>query len=207
MKTSKAKSKTNIRKVKNRTRKEKVFSESDYNSNDGMLTSVWGPSMWHYLHTMSFNYPLYPTCKDKTHYRNFILSLKYVLPCGKCRKNLCKNLEKLPLNKSALKSRETFSRYVYNLHEAINEMLNKTSKLSYDDVRERYEHFRSRCTKSLKEMKKIKKLVTKTLHNKEAEKGCVEPLYGEKSKCVLRVVPQTEKCESLEIDDKCMKQK
>ena len=177
MKTSKAKSKTNIRKVKNRTRKEKVFSEFDYNSNDGMLTSVWGPSMWHYLHTMSFNYPLHPTCKDKTHYRNFILSLKYVLPCGKCRKNLCKNLEKLPLNKSALKSRETFSRYVYNLHEAINEM------------------------------KKIKKLVTKTLHNKEAEKGCVEPLYGEKSKCVLRVVPQTEKCESLEIDDKCMKQK
>lgn len=202
MKTIRSKNK----KEKNKTRK-KIFSDKDYNSNDGMLTSVWGPSMWHYLHTMSFNYPLKPTCKDKTRYQEFIFSLKYVLPCGKCRKNLCKNLQKLPLNKSALKSRETFSKYIYDLHETINTMLNKTSGLSYDDVRERYEHFRSRCTKSLKEMNRMKKLMKKTLQNKEAEKGCVEPLYGEKSKCVLKVVPQTEKCESLEIDDKCMKQK
>ena len=83
-------------------------------------------------------------------------------------------------------------------------MLNKKSGLTYDDIRERYEHFRSRCTKSLKDMKRLKKIM-KTA--KEGEKGCVEPLYGEKSKCVLKVVPQTEKCESLEIDHKCMKQK
>ena len=30
--------------------------KKDYLSGDGMLTSVWGPSLWHYLHTMSFNY-------------------------------------------------------------------------------------------------------------------------------------------------------
>ena len=30
-----------------------------------MLTTVWGPSMWHYLHTMSFNYPVKPTSLDK----------------------------------------------------------------------------------------------------------------------------------------------
>jgi MoxR-like ATPase len=43
-------------------------------------------------------------------------------------------------------SRETFSRYVYELHETVNKMLHKKSKLTYCDVRERYEHFRSRCT-------------------------------------------------------------
>ena len=32
-----------------------------------MLTTVWGPSMWHYLHTMSFNYPIKPTKKKKKH--------------------------------------------------------------------------------------------------------------------------------------------
>ena len=37
--------------------KQYIFSQDDYNSGDGMLTSVWGPGMWHYLHTMSFNYP------------------------------------------------------------------------------------------------------------------------------------------------------
>lgn len=42
-----------------------LFDKSDFESKDGMLTSVWGPSMWHFLHTMSFNYPLKPTKQDK----------------------------------------------------------------------------------------------------------------------------------------------
>ena len=164
-----------------------VYTTDDYNSNDGMLTTVWGPSFWHTLHTMSFNYPVVPTDEDKHNYRNFIISLKYVLPCGKCRKNLRKNMKKLPIEMKHMASRDSFSRYVYRLHELINTMLKKKSGLTYDAVRERYEHFRSRCTVEIQ------------------EKGCVKPLYGEKSKCVLKIVPQQEKCESFEIDDKCVK--
>ena len=43
----------------------RTYKRKDYNSNDGMLTSVWGPSAWHYLHSISFNYPVKPTCDDK----------------------------------------------------------------------------------------------------------------------------------------------
>ena len=75
----------------------KIYSLEDFNSRDGMLTTVWGPGMWHFLHTMSFNYPVHPTEKDKIHYRDFVINLKYTLPCGKCRKNLVKNFQKLPL--------------------------------------------------------------------------------------------------------------
>ena len=42
-----------------------VFSKEDYESDSGMLTSVWGPSMWHTLHVISFNYPIYPNKKHK----------------------------------------------------------------------------------------------------------------------------------------------
>ena len=84
--------------TRNKTQKKRktrvvnpVYSKQDYESNDGMLTSIWGPGMWHYLHTMSFNYPISPTVDDKIHYRQFILNLQYVLPCSKCRKNLKKN--------------------------------------------------------------------------------------------------------------------
>ena len=186
----------------NKTRK--VFKDNDYYSNDGMLTTVWGPGMWHSLHTMSFNYPVKPTCDDKRHYQSFILNLQYVLPCGKCRKNLVKNFKRLPLKWKDMESRDTFSRYVYKLHELINKMLHKNSGLSYEDVRERYEHFRSRCVKSLDEMKKdITK--RKTMKNKKEEKGCTEPLYGEKSKCVLQIVPQTKKCDTFQMDKKCIK--
>ena len=180
------------------------YSIDDYNSGDGMLTMVWGPSMWHYLHTMSFNYPVHPTCDDKKNYRDFILNLQNVLPCGKCRKNLKKNFKRLPLTMEHMESRETFSRYIYGLHEVINKMLRKKSGLTYDMVRDRYEHFRSRCTKSYKELKKRRKTVKKK--NKK-EDGCTEPLYGEKSKCVIKIVPQSTKTETFQMDKKCIKQK
>ena len=193
-----------MREIKH-NRTKKVFKDSDYNSNDGMLTTVWGPGMWHSLHTISFNYPANPTCDDKRRYQSFILSLQYVLPCGKCRKNLVKNFKKLPLKWSDMESRDTFSLYIYKLHELINKMLNKTSGLSYQDVRERYEHFRSRCVKSLDEMKNERSKKNKTKKNKIQEKGCTEPLYGEKSKCVLQIVPQKKKCKTFQMDKKCVK--
>jgi hypothetical protein len=174
-----------------------------------MLTAVWGPGMWHYLHTMSFNYPINPTCKDKQHYREFMLNLQYVLPCGKCRKNLVKNYKRLPLNRCHLTSRDVFSKYIYDLHELVNRMLNKKSGLTYDMVRERYEHFRARCAISHTENQaKSENQATKNRDkSKTNEIGCTEPLYGEKSKCVLKIVPNHVKCNTLEIDKTCIKRR
>ena len=184
------------------------YEDKDYSSNDGMLTTVWGPGIWHYLHTMSFNYPVHPTASDKQHYRDFVLELQYVLPCGKCRKNLVKNFKKLPLTMSKMESRETFSRYIYELHETINKMLNKNSGLTYDDVRERYEHFRARCVKPLKRFRsRCTKKKTSAKTGTVKDKGCVVPLYGNKAKCVLKIIPQDVKCETLQIDKSCIKRK
>ena len=194
------------RKKSNNSNKSTVYSESDYNSGDGMLTTVWGPSMWHYLHVMSFNYPVNPSNQEKKHYREFILNLQYTLPCKYCRMNLKTNFKQLPITIAIMKNRDTFSKYIYDLHEIINTMLKKVSNLSYDEVRDRYEHFRSRCTdipkvyniKQLKELKNIK-------NGDPGEKGCTEPLYGKKSKCIIKIVPQEEKGESFQMDKKCIK--
>jgi hypothetical protein len=180
-----------------------------------MLTTVWGPGIWHYLHTMSFNYPTHPTPEDKKHYREFILQLQYVLPCGKCRKNLKQNFKKLPLTQSDMESRETFSKYIYRLHELVNDILHKKSGLSYDMVRERYEHFRARCVRTPELRSSVLSRDGLRLKNNSisssqkiiSEKGCTEPLYGEKSKCVLKIVPAKTKCKTLEIDKQCIKHK
>ena len=186
------------RKMRN---KEPTYSEEDYASSDGFLTTVWGPMLWSYLHTMSFNYPVEPTQENKIHYREFILNLKNVLPCKYCRINLKKNLKTLPLTMADMKNRETFSRYVYNLHEVVNKMLKKTCKLTYEEVRDRYENFRSRCTQQDLVVKKTKKNTTKK------EKGCTTPLYGKKSKCVIKIIPQENKEETFQMDKKCIKSK
>ena len=139
--------KKNTNKKTNKNQKKRyTFTRKEYMSGDGMMTSIWGPAMWHALHTISFDYPVHPTNEEKKHYKEFIEKLKYVLPCKYCRINLTNNLKLYPIRECHMKNRETFSRYVYELHEVINKMLGKKSGLSYCDVRERYEHFRSRCT-------------------------------------------------------------
>lgn len=180
-----------------RKRKARVYTKKQYSSGDGMLTTVWGPSLWHYLHTMSFNYPNQPTPENKKYFREFILNMEYVLPCKHCRQNLRKNFKVIPLRMEDMKNRESFSKYVYRLHELVNKMLGKKSNLSYCDVRERYEHFRARCTKD--DIRKTKK--------RKKERGCTEPLYGKKAKCVIRIVPQETKCKTLQIDSQCVKKR
>jgi len=172
--------------------KKLIFTQENYESNDGMMTAIWGPPLWHTLHIISFNYPVKPTKEQKINYYNFYSNLINILPCKICRDNLINNFKTLPLTSKVFKSRDSLSRYVYNLHELINTMLNKKSGLTFEDVRDRYEQFRSRCLINPDEYK-----------IKHIETGCVEPLYGIKSKCVLNILPRSEKTKSFTIDPKC----
>ena len=186
------------RKTLKKHKKNTIYKKKEFASGDGMLTAVWGPSMWHYLHTMSFNYPVNPTEKDKKHYRDFILNLQNVLPCRHCRDNLKNNFKIHPLENCHLKDRNSFSRYIYKLHEIINKMLGKKSGLTYCYVRELYEHFRARCTDEKPKLFNFNK-------TRKREKGCTEPLYGKKAKCVIKIIPQEIKCDTMQIHKKCIK--
>ncbi len=173
--------------------KKRVFSNADYNSSDGMITTVWGPPLWHFLHTTSFNYPLFPTQADKKNYKNLILGLKCVLPCGNCKRNFSNNLKVLPLKASDMKDRKSFSLWVYKLHEVVNKSLGKKSGLTYADVRERYEHFRARCV---------------VPNTRERKDNTIEsPVHGKKAQCILRIIPYNKKNKSLIIDKNCIKGK
>ena len=181
-----------------KTKKIMTYNNKDYNSGDGMLTSIWGPSLWHYLHVMSFNYPINPSPIQKQKYKQLLLNFQYTLPCKYCRINLKNNFKKFPLTNIIFESRNNFSRYIFNLHEQINKMLGKKSGLTYCEVRDNYENFRSRCT-----IEKAKLFN----YTQKKEKGCTTPLYGKKSKCVINIVPQEKKCKTFKIDKKCFKHK
>lgn len=159
---------------------ENIFEDKHFNSGDGMMTTIWGPPLWHTLHTISFNYPLKPTKEQKEQYYNFYSSTFLVLPCRYCRENMQKHLGEKGISKKIFRNRETLSTWVYELHETVNKSLGKDSGLSYDDVRQRYEAFRSRCINKPEELQK-------------EEIGCTEPLYGVKGKTEIHIVPKTKK--------------
>ena len=183
------------RKSKRKTKKKtNTFSNNDLDSNNGMLTSVWGPSMWFTLHIISFNYPVKPTKDQKKEYFNFFKNLGNILPCSYCRLNYKKNIKSVKLDMSVMKNRKTLSLWLYNLHNEINKMLGKKFNLSYDEVRQNYEIFRARCLKPKEEEKYSKKI---------KELGCTKPFYGVKSKSVISIVPRNKKCKTFKIDNRC----
>ena len=112
-----------------------------------------------------------------------------------------------------MKNRETFSRWIYNLHERVNKMLGKSSGLAFNQVRERYEHFRARCTIDKKRRRKRRRKSHKKSNprrrrkTRKIEKGCTTPLYGKNSKCIMKIVPHDKKAQSLEIDRRCIKRR
>ena len=168
-----------------------IFNKDDYESNDGMMTYIWGPSLWFSLHIISFNYPVKPTLEQKKYYFKFYYNLQNILPCKSCRDNLKKKFKKSPLTLNVFKNRETLSKYIYELHEHVNDMLGKKSNLTYEQVRDRYELFRSRC------------ILSDEIKSKNKEE-CIIPLYkGEKSKCILNIIPLKSKQKTFNIDPAC----
>lgn len=185
---------------KSNTKKSPVFTKEDFNSNDGMLTSVWGPAIWHVLHTISFNYKVHPSEEEKAQYKTFIESLQNVLPCRACRENLKKNLPLAGYGDHVYENRETFSRFIFDLHQTVNKMLGKENDLTYEKVRDIYENFRARCGLKIDENDD-----SNTINQKcSIEAGCTVPITGIKSKCILRIVPFIRDDVTFEVDKKCI---
>lgn len=177
-----------------------LFSKQEYESSAGTMTSVWGPLQWSFMHIISFNYPVNPTELDKDNYNNYLMSLKYVLPCKACRLNLSDNLITANYNRDKLKNRESFSKFIYNLHNIVNKSLNKKNYATYEEVRDIYELFRAKC---------IDGVPLIPIHkNIKLESGCVVPLNNVKTQCIIHIVPQDKKIKNtFIIDKKCIPSK
>jgi len=179
---------------KNPNSSNQIFTDSDYNSNNGFSTYIWGPCAWHFLHIITFNYPNNPTIQQQKDYYKFFKILGKVLPCKWCRINYVKNTKNTKLSLKIFKNRKTLSQWLCNMHNLINDMLDKhkNENKTYDEIKEFYEHFRARCTK----------------HNdikKGQHGGCTTPLRnGSKSKTILKIVPRNYKIESVTVNKKCL---
>lgn len=98
----------------------------------------WGPKMWFILHTVSLQYSNEPTSEEKKAAFNFINSLPLLLPCVVCKDHLREHFKHMPLTFDHLRNRETFSKYVYDLHEMVNKQLGKKSGIKFKNIKSLY---------------------------------------------------------------------
>ena len=125
----------------------------------GMISTIWGPSAWLFLHTVAHNYD--PTKKGmKKGYYAFFLNLKHVLPCGACRYNFAKVIKckALKFDNKVLASRKTLSFWLFKIHNKVQRDIYKRSglerdkpkysdsKKDFNKVYKMYEGFRAKCS-------------------------------------------------------------
>ena len=151
---------------------------------NGMMTKVWGPPGWLFLHCITFGYP-FNLDETKTidfqkrnDYKNFFYYLGKVLPCRYCRESYDEYFKELPID-NFLNNRRDLCLWLYKLHNKVNNKLGvpDCDIPKFKDVQNRYESYRAKCKKTTKEEREEK-----------LAKGCITPKDGIKKKSYLEVV-------------------
>ena len=113
-----------------------------------MVTTAWGPSLWHVLYMTAANSPVTMSGKDRHRFLHFLKSIQATLPCRICRDNFWRNALQAGFDRHVFRDRESFFTFIYDMH---NEVTKDTKKrplpFSRDDARRTYEGFRAAaCT-------------------------------------------------------------
>jgi len=88
---------------------------------------IWGPHYWFFLHTVAFNYPVYPNAITKKKYYELIMNLPLFIPHTQSSDDFCKLLDDYPV-KPYLDSRKDLTKWVHFIHNRLNEKLNLPQK-------------------------------------------------------------------------------
>lgn len=138
-------------------------------SSNGIKTSFWGPHAWSFLFSsIAGSYPVKIDSKNKEHlrimksYQNMFLSLQHTLPCSFCRDSYKQYLKDLPIaNYSG--SRLSMMKWLYLIHDKVNQKLMKQEKQKYEKARDRLS---AQMLSPEKKKKALKELKTSTLKTK-----------------------------------------
>lgn len=110
----------------------------------GIHTNFWGPGAWAFLHSITFNYPEYPSSTDQHIMQQFFHSLKNVLPCEQCQKHFTRAIEQTMPIEPHLGSRDDLTRWLVQFHNTVNKRLGKPI-MPYETVRAKYQSMQGKC--------------------------------------------------------------
>jgi hypothetical protein len=124
-------------------------NSNNKDSNNGLITTIWGPPTWESFHAITFGYPINPSDEQKQDYLNYFRALGKVLPCIYCRDSYQRfTFEKNTiLDMNVMQSRKTLTMWGFNLHNAVNKKLGVDYGETYNELCYKFESYRAKCTK------------------------------------------------------------
>jgi hypothetical protein len=95
-----------------------------------MSKSVWGPATWYLLHSMVLKINDDAPTAAITDLKKLIRSITNNLPCPVCSAHATSHLNKLKFD--YISTVEGLRRFMYHFHNSVNEMLKKSTSLTYE---------------------------------------------------------------------------
>ena len=95
-------------------------------------SKYWGRCGWIFLNSIALTYD--DTLKEK--YKQFILTLPYILPCKKCGYHLKESINKIKNIDNILKNKETFIIWLLEIRNNICKEQNRDTKTINDELNE-----------------------------------------------------------------------
>jgi hypothetical protein len=86
---------------------------------------------------LSAAFPVKPTEARRKSFESMMFGLADNLPCGSCGMHLREYLTKNPIYQ-ATETNETLQRYIYDLHEEVNQRRSKTTMHSFEEVKKAF---------------------------------------------------------------------
>lgn len=111
---------------------------------DNLNPTIWGSPTWNSMKFIAYGYPLNPTDKQKKYYKKYFKLFAYVLPCEHCRFHYKMAISNGPhkLTKTVFINRHNLTKWLYDIHNYVNEKLGKKFKKSYEEVTDEVEFYR-----------------------------------------------------------------
>ena len=119
---------------------------------------IWGPHYWFFLHTIAMTYPHHPNAITKKKYYEFVQNLLLFIPVEEISKEFEKLIDKYPIT-PYLENRDSFTRWMYFIHNKINEKLEKPSISLNDFFVQYYNQYKSQNEKNLEYYKLKEKII------------------------------------------------
>ena len=118
---------------------------------------IWGPHFWFFIHSVAMTYPKTPNDVTKKKYYEFVQNLHLFLPEEKISSSFKNLLADYPIT-PYLDNRESFVRWVWFIHNKINEKLEKP-QITLDQFYKEYNDvYKSTTTKTIEYYKFREKL-------------------------------------------------
>jgi FAD-linked sulfhydryl oxidase len=118
---------------------------------------IWGPHFWFFIHSVAMTYPKTPNDVTKKKYYEFVQNLHLFLPEEKISSSFKNLLADYPIT-PYLDNRESFVRWVWFIHNKINEKLEKPQITLEQFYKEYNDVYKSTTTKTIEYYKFREKL-------------------------------------------------